>query len=72
MTREEHLQWAKQRALAYVESGNIPDALASMFSDLRKHPETESHPAIQLGAVLMFSGRLSTPEEARKFIEDFN
>jgi len=40
-TRAEHLAWCKERALAYVEQGDLNNAFASLISDLRKHPETE-------------------------------
>lgn len=40
MTRQEHLQWCKDRALEYVKVGDNDSALASMLSDLAKHPET--------------------------------
>ena len=40
MTREEHLEWAKARALAYMDRGDPADALASILSDLSKHDET--------------------------------
>lgn len=36
--REEHLAWAKQRALRYLDAGDRPNAFASMVSDLAKHP----------------------------------
>ena len=72
MTREKHLTWCKQRALEYVNAGDIGGGLASMFSDLRKHDETQDHPAIMLGAMLMMSGHLSTEEQAKDFIDGFN
>jgi hypothetical protein len=72
-TRAEHLAWCKQRALAYLDAGEpVRDALASMFSDLRKHDETTGHPAVELGAMLLLGGHLSTPTEVRRFIEGFN
>ena len=72
-TRAEHLAWCKKRALAYLDAGEpVQDALASMFSDLRKHDETADHAAIQLGGMLMLSGHLSTPAEVRRFIEGFH
>lgn len=40
-TREEHLEWCRQRALEYVDADDPVQAYASMSSDLRKHPETE-------------------------------
>ncbi len=72
MNRQEHLVWAKQRALEYVKVGDVNNAWASMKSDLGKHPETEGHMGIQLGMMQLMSGHLSTPEAMRKFIEGFN
>lgn len=72
MTRAEHLAWCKQRALEYVDAGDLPQAFASMGSDLGKHEETRNHSGIQLGAMMLFSGHLDTPEKMRKFIEGFN
>ena len=57
MTRQEHLAWCKQRALEYVDNGDLTNAYASMASDLRKHPETENHSAIGLGIQLMMIGK---------------
>jgi hypothetical protein len=72
MTREEHLDWCKQRAREYVDRGDLSNAYASMASDLGKHPETEGHQAIQLGMMLMMGGHLSSAAEMRKFIDGFN
>ena|SRR3990167_8495969 len=72
MNRIEHLTWCKKRALEYVETGDLNQAYASMASDLGKHMETADHPGIQLGMMLLMSGRLGTSAEMRKFIEGFN
>lgn len=72
MTRAEHLAWCKQRALEYVERGELNDAYASMASDLDKHPETEKHGAVGLGMMMLMSGHLSTPQKMRDFINGFN
>ncbi len=72
MDRAEHLQWCKLRALGYVDSGDISNAVACMCSDLSKHPETANHAGIQLGSMLMFGGQMNTPEDARKWIDGFN
>ena len=72
ITRSEHLAWCKQRALEYVDRGDVSQAFASMTSDLRKHGETQDHAGIELGASLLFGGHLSTPEQMRTFIEGFN
>lgn len=71
-TREEHLKWCKKRALEYVDAGDLNQAFASMGGDLNKHPETEGHPAMVLGLLLMMGGHLTTPDEMRKFILGFN
>jgi hypothetical protein len=72
MTRAEHLAWCKQRALEYIDNGDVSNAWASMASDLTKHPETENHAAIQLGMMMLMSGHLNSAPEMRKFIEGFN
>jgi hypothetical protein len=72
MTRDEHIEWCKQRALEYVDGGDINNALASMLSDLTKHDETKNHSAITIGVMLAASGHLSTPHEMRRFIEGFH
>lgn len=72
MNRQEHLQWAKARALEYVEAGDMNNAFASMASDMNKHPDTNDHTALTLGFALLMAGHLSTAEQMRKFIEDFN
>jgi uncharacterized protein YejL (UPF0352 family) len=70
--RAEHLAWCKQRALQYVDVGDVQNALASMISDLRKHPDTEDHSGMALGMVLAMNGHLSTERQMREFIEGFN
>lgn len=71
-TRQEHLQWCKDRALEYCDRGDTKNAFASMVSDLGKHPETAGHAGIMLGTMQLMGGMLSTPVEMRKFIEGFN
>ncbi len=72
MDRTEHLQWCKNRALEYVDAEDMAQAVASMCSDLSKHPETSNHPGIQLGAKLMLSGNMSKAGEMEKWIQGFN
>jgi Tfp pilus assembly protein PilF len=71
-TRAEHLAWCKQRAMEYLDQGDLTNAFASMTSDLRKHPDTEDHIGIQMGMMMLMAGHLSTAAEMRKFIEGFN
>jgi hypothetical protein len=72
MDRAEHLQWCKDRALEYADRGDVANAMASMGSDLSKHPETEGHGGMTLFAMLAIAGQLDRPAELRKFIEGFN
>jgi hypothetical protein len=72
MTRQEHLDWCKKRALEYVDIGDNSQAMTSMFSDLRKHEETEGHAGIGLGMAMIMEGHLNNAHEVRKFIEGFN
>ena len=72
MTRAEHLAWCKQRALEYIDQGDLTSAYASVASDLGKHPETQNHAAIGLGMAMMINGHLSTAAKMREFIEGFN
>lgn len=69
--RAAHLAWCKERALEYVGQGDVQGAFASMASDLTKHPDTQGHEALGLGAMLMVAGLLSTPSQMREFIEGF-
>jgi len=72
MTRDEHLNWCKQRAREYCDSGDVQGAYASMVSDLGKHEETANHVGIQLGMMQLMGGMLDTPTAMRKFIDGFN
>lgn len=67
-----HLAWCKQRALEYVDRGDLNLAFTSMASDLQKDPSTEGHAGVMLGLTLMMGGHLDTPDKMRKFIEGFN
>lgn len=39
MTRQEHLDWCKKRAMECVVKGDLIQGVTSMMSDLGKHPE---------------------------------
>lgn len=68
-TRDEHLAWCKERALEYLpDSPSL--ALASLFSDLNKHPETANHPAAQVGLMEFALGPVD-PNEVRRHIEGY-
>lgn len=71
MTREEHLQWAKKRALELLNSGDKNQAFISMLSDLGKHEELKNHSGGKLGTMLMLGGFMKTESEIRNWIEGF-
>ena len=73
MTRSEHVEWAKKRALEYIDNGgDISGAWSSMASDLSKHSETSNHAGLQLGMMMLMGGHLSDVPKMRKFIEGFH
>jgi hypothetical protein len=73
ITRTEHLQFCKNRALEILDNGGVAgDAYASFISDMGKHPETANHPALMMGMMGMLNGYYNTPNEMRKFINGFN
>ena len=71
MTRVEHLAWCKKRAHEYLDRGDIRNAVASMMSDLNKHPETKLNDGTlsMLGLMAAASEDLN---EARRYIDGFN
>lgn len=71
-SREEHLQWCKNRALEYVTRGELQFAFSSFKSDMSKHEETKKHSALEIFTLMFLNGHLETPEAMRKFIEGFN
>ena len=72
MNRAEHLQWCKDRAVAYIERGDLNEAFASFNSDMSKHSETVGHVGLDLGKGLFFGGLLGTAEEMREWVLGFN
>lgn len=52
MNRAEHIEWTKTRAMMELDAGGpnaVPSAIASIMSDLAKHPGTRDHSAIEDG-----------------------
>jgi hypothetical protein len=71
MTRQEHLEWCKRRAHEYLDRGDVTNAIASMMSDMDKHPETKiSSPTLSmLGLMAAQQGDYAG---AKRFIDGFN
>jgi len=72
MTRQEHLDWCKKRAIEYLDNGDVNQAWASMVSDMAQHLELSGHSAISLGMQMLIGGHLSSDDAMRKFILGFN
>jgi hypothetical protein len=72
MDRGTHLQWCKNRALEYVGLGQLEHAIASMKSDLAKHPETNIHQSIEKALDIMILYSPLTKKSVTKWIEGFN
>lgn len=68
ISRSEHLMWCKERAFEYLDKGDLHYAVASMTSDLLKHPEVNFEPSrIGRGMLEISSGS----EAVRRWIEAF-
>lgn len=68
--REEHLEWCKKRALEYLDQGDVRNAICSMMSDMRSHPETEGMNQAILALGLLIATR-EDMIEARRWIVGF-
>lgn len=69
-SKEAHLEWAKTRAMKYVEIKDYAGAINSLSSDLVKHPETAAHPAIVSAFLLRSGGKLNDAWSVTQFIND--
>jgi hypothetical protein len=70
MSRDEHLQWCKDRALAYWRAGDLQNACTSMVSDLSKHDETKTNnPFVLAFGILLVTNK--DYDGVRRWIEGF-
>lgn len=70
--RAEHLAWCKQRALEYLDAGDVRSAIASLLSDLNKHPDTKYLPAehrVRVGMDILYR---NDAVEMRRWIEEWS
>jgi len=69
MNRDEHIQWCKDRALEYLNKGDLANAVTSMGSDMDKHPETRANASlIAVGLMYAMEG---DADGVRRFIEGY-
>lgn len=72
-TRQEHIQWCKDRAIQEMDYYNDPSqGIVSMASDLSKHPETNDETLISLCTMQLMTKPRMTRQEAVTFINGFN
>ena len=72
MTQDEHLEWAKKRALEYLDAGDPQNAFTSMMSDLSKHPDLKNHAGIRIGVgFMLLPGWINNTNELRRWIVGF-
>lgn len=71
MTREEHLTWAKTRAMEYLAAGDSFHAVISMMSDLKKHPDLFNHKGMDIGTMILANNMCYDRDFVKRFIEGF-
>lgn len=75
MERAEYLQWAKDRALAYVDKGELGEAMKSMLSDMNEREDTKFKGSATLGALMhlaIMHVQNHDVREMRRWVEGFN
>ena len=72
MNRAEHMTWCKKRAREYIDRNDLPQAIASMMSDLTKHPETAQSAQGPLGMLGIMAAASGNAADVRRFITGFN
>jgi len=68
MTRQEHLDCAKKRALEYCDRGELQHALDSLISDILKNPETYNYALMESFIARWMEGKLDTKKAMRELI----
>jgi hypothetical protein len=69
MTREEHVEWCKARAMEYYNQGDMQNAVTSMASDMNKREDTRvAHVLIMLGMLHLTN---HDDREIKRWIEGF-
>lgn len=69
-TRDEHLEWCKERARKYLDRGEIANAIASMLSDLKQHPDFVGI-ADKIGPLGLLNAIQNDLDGARRFVDGF-
>ena len=74
ITRSEHMNWCKERALVELEHSGPASAIASMKSDFSKHPSTANNPSLDMmvtiAMVQLMQGQFNK-QKAKEWVEGF-
>ena len=68
-TRDEHLEWCKERARVYLDAGDLANAVASMASDMEQHPECGVNAYLVMAAMLHVTNY--DERAVRRWVEGF-
>lgn len=70
-TRQEQVRWAKDRALALLDSGQREEALTSLAGDFLDNPDTEGLVNEMTGMLFMIESMFGNDDSTRRFIAGF-
>jgi hypothetical protein len=72
MTRDERLEWCKQRAREYLAQGDLTNAVASMISDMnQKYPGLPPCP-LELAMIGIMTAAQADQTGVSAWVEGFN
>lgn len=70
-SKDQYIDWCRERALRMLNSRLPLVVLTELLSNLRSHPGTRNHPAVDAAHRLLSIGKLMSKESVRYFVENF-
>lgn len=70
--RSDHLQWCKDRALEFVDAGQLPNAFSSFMSDLNKFDEPMYEAELLRTLTIVGFAQCGTADKMRAWINGFS
>lgn len=71
LPRADYLAKCKAAAILLLDAGKFGKAWEGFYNDMKKHPHTALHPALNSGQVMFQSGTFKSTNDMRKYIEGF-
>lgn len=68
-SKDQHIKWCRERALRMLGCQRPLMVLTELLSNLRSHPETRNHAAIDAAHKLLVQGKLRSKESVQYFVE---